>query len=93
LRVTVTDHDVCPGSDELVRQDACAATDFDNEVARSDLGSADEVGGKPLTSEEVLAGRVPCGLPPDGHGTSPSSSSLDLRASPQECHPHGDGTD
>jgi hypothetical protein len=33
-----------------------------------------------LTSEEVLAGRFPCGSSPDGHGTSPSSSCRDSRA-------------
>jgi len=61
------DHRSC--SDERLGEDACSSPDLDDEVAARDLCVGDKVACELLTSEEVLAGRFPCGSPPDGHGT------------------------
>ena len=64
------------GADERLGERACASTDLHDQVAASNLGLRDDVGCEPATAEEVLADRSPLrGSLPDGHGTSPSSSS------------------
>jgi len=79
-RLIAFDHDdIGPGSGERLGEDARAPADLDDEIAKPEPSFGDEVGCELLTSEEVLAGRFPCGSSPDGHGTSPSSSCRDSR--------------
>jgi hypothetical protein len=68
-------------SSKCLSEDAAASPDFEDQIASREVGVSDEVAGELLTSEEVLAGRSCCWSPTDGHGTSPSSSSLDSRTS------------
>jgi hypothetical protein len=68
-------------SSKCVGENAGASADLEDEIASPEVGFSDEVAGELLTSKEVLAGRSSCGSPTDGHGTSPSSSSVDPRTS------------
>jgi hypothetical protein len=85
-RIELDDHDLCSCSGECLREDATTPADLDHQVAARDLDLEDEVGCEPLTSDEVLTGRTPRGLSPDGHGTSPSSSHQNPRASDPAGH-------
>ena len=62
-------------------EDAGASPDLEDEIASLEVGFSDDAAGELLTSKEVLAGRSSCGSPTAGHGTSPSSSSVDSRTS------------
>jgi hypothetical protein len=80
-RIPLEDENASAGSSKCVGEDAGASPDLEDQIAWRQAGFSDQVAGELITSKEVLAGRPSCGSPTDGHGTSPSSSSVDSRTS------------
>jgi len=80
-RIPLEHENASAHSSKCVDENAGASPDLEDQIASLEVGFSDEVAGELLTSKEVLAGRSSCGSPTDGHGTSPSSSSVDPRTS------------